>query len=182
MATDHPFSKTWSRRSRPLPDRFWEKVDKNGPTVRPELGPCWEWTAHKDANGYGCISREDGNGFERAHRVSWELHFGAIPKGRFICHHCDRPSCSNPAHLFLGDHGENARDCARKGRNFYQQHPEAALRGEDKPQARLTNIQVMEIRIALRRNESQRALARQYGVTPGTIAHIFHGRSWRHVQ
>jgi hypothetical protein len=28
-----------------LEERFWEKVDKNGPVPahRPELGPCWVW-------------------------------------------------------------------------------------------------------------------------------------------
>ena len=43
----------WQRRGDPraapstLEERFWRKVDKNGPIPehRPELGPCWVWTA-----------------------------------------------------------------------------------------------------------------------------------------
>lgn len=31
--------------------RFWAKVDKNGPVVRPELGPCWIWTGNRDPWG-----------------------------------------------------------------------------------------------------------------------------------
>jgi hypothetical protein len=36
-------------------ERFWAKVDKNGPipAYRPDLGPCWLWTASKRADGYG---------------------------------------------------------------------------------------------------------------------------------
>jgi len=38
-----------------LEDRFWAKVDKNGPVPahRPELGPCWIWTAARFKRGYG---------------------------------------------------------------------------------------------------------------------------------
>src|SRR6478609_5365672 len=39
-------------------DRFWKKVDKNGPIPahRPELGPCWIWTGWIcSGTGYGGI-------------------------------------------------------------------------------------------------------------------------------
>jgi hypothetical protein len=37
-----------------LPERFWKKVDKNGPVPahRPELGPCWLWTGALVGRGY----------------------------------------------------------------------------------------------------------------------------------
>ena len=33
----------------PVEERFWPKVDKNGPVPEPhpELGPCWVWTGAK---------------------------------------------------------------------------------------------------------------------------------------
>src|SRR5690348_8449196 len=36
-------------------DRFWAKVDKNGPVpeYRPDLGPCWLWTASTRPSGHG---------------------------------------------------------------------------------------------------------------------------------
>lgn len=63
-------------------DRFWSKVDKNGP-LHPTLGTrCWIWTASKDGCGYGMFKIADGskNGHcERAHRYSFEHSTGIAP-------------------------------------------------------------------------------------------------------
>src|SRR5581483_10128599 len=39
-------------------ERFWEKVDKDGPApdYAPQLGPCWIWTAGRNPRGYGRFS------------------------------------------------------------------------------------------------------------------------------
>lgn len=93
-----------------LADRLWEKVDKNGPLpgLRPELGPCWVWTA-STKNGYGQI----GSGGHRgppvlAHRVSYELLVGPVPDGLELDHLCRNRRCVNPAHLEPVTHRENA--------------------------------------------------------------------------
>jgi len=49
-----------------------------------------------------------------AHRVAWELEYGPIPEGLYVCHECDNPPCGRPAHLFLGSAADNAKDAARK--------------------------------------------------------------------
>lgn len=95
--------------------RFWSKVDRNGP-AHPELGTrCWVWTA-STAAGYGnfCVRRPLNVG---SHRFSWELSNGPIPEGLWVLHRCDNRRCVNPAHLFLGTAKDNVRDMIAKGRD-----------------------------------------------------------------
>lgn len=124
----------------PIADRFWPKVNKDGPVPahRPELGPCWLWTAGRTQEGYGHfrISR-DGRWIKTtAHRVAFELTYGPLDEGLFACHHCDTPPCVRPDHLFVGPPGDNSRDAARKGRlatgerHGSQTHPERVARGD----------------------------------------------------
>jgi hypothetical protein len=68
--------------------RFWSRVDKTD--------SCWVWR-NAPAPGYGTIGF-GGRNF-MAHRVSWELTHGPIPRGLVVDHLCRNPSCVNPAHL-----------------------------------------------------------------------------------
>lgn len=88
-------------------ERFWSKVN----IVEKE---CWEWQASLDYFGYGNFYADGKNC--RAHRYSWTIHKGNIPKGLLVCHKCDNPKCINPDHLFLGTHLDNAFDMVEKGR------------------------------------------------------------------
>ena len=126
----------------PLSDRFWAKVNPNGPVPphQPHLGPCWLWTANRNSVGYGMIAPGyGGRSSILAHRASWELANGPVPAGLFVCHHCDTPLCVNPAHLFLGTDQENKDDMVRKGRSPKGErsgarlHPERMRRPNRKP-------------------------------------------------
>lgn len=73
-----------------LEERFWEKVDQSG--------NCWNWKAGLTSEGYGQIFIE-GPHSGKAHRVSYEIHFGRIPEGQEIDHKCHNRKCVNPSHL-----------------------------------------------------------------------------------
>ena len=91
------------RKYPPVEERFWPKVDKNGPVPaeRPELGPCWLWLGAKSKAGYGQI--RTGGVLDYAHRVSYELaHRLKLPKDdrhHHIDHLCRNHACVNPDHL-----------------------------------------------------------------------------------
>src|SRR3990167_428745 len=81
---------------------------------------CWEWQASMRNKGYGAFVWKDGNGLEiqgRAHRFSYELLVGNIPKGLCVLHRCDNPKCVRPDHLFLGTICDNNHDMCQKGRH-----------------------------------------------------------------
>lgn len=72
-----------------LEERFWQKVEKTE--------TCWMWLAGKSSLGYGYFWR-DGH-LERAHRVSYELTKGPVPKELELDHLCRVTLCVNPDHL-----------------------------------------------------------------------------------
>jgi len=84
----------------------------------PESG-CWIFMGHLNNKGYGQIQLSMNNTKKcvLAHRYSYEAFNGPIPKGMFVLHSCDTPSCCNPDHLSIGTHEDNMRDCVSKGRS-----------------------------------------------------------------
>jgi hypothetical protein len=81
---------------------------------------CWEWVGPIGAGGYGAFGAADRAGLpQRAHRASWIIHFGPIPDGLNVLHHCDNRPCVRPSHLFLGTQADNIHDMIAKGRHAW---------------------------------------------------------------
>lgn len=104
-------------------DRFWAKVDKNGPIPdqRPDLGPCWLWTGGIAANGYAKF-RAEGRSVS-GHRYSVTLHRGPIPEGLTVDHLCFVRACVNPRHLDVVPAEVNIRRAADLVTHCPQGHP-----------------------------------------------------------
>jgi hypothetical protein len=161
---------------RPLAERFWEKVLK--------ADGCWEWTGCRGGKAtsgkhYGGLSVRGR--MVKAHRISYELHYGDVPDGLCVLHRCDNPGCVRPDHLWVGTRSDNARDAVRKGRDTATARPECIPRGEKRPNAKLTAEKVVEIRKLRGLGYSQQKLADTFGVSRGTLRDVFLGRSWTAV-
>lgn len=144
-------------------DRIWASVRERFDakwTLDPGSG-CWLWTgAVFRASGYGAMAMKPA-GPQNAHRVAWLIYVGPIIGRVHVCHRCDVKLCVNPSHLFLGTSGQNQIDAVAKGRVAY---------------TKLTPALVADIRSS--RGESQRALARRFGISQTEVRDVLKRRVW----
>lgn len=172
-----------NRTVRPLAERFWEKVNKNGPmpsevAVRehPEIEgtQCWEWTAFvHPTEGYGIFTTGLEPRQTHAHRVAWFLEIGRWPEP-FGLHKCDNRKCVRFSHLFEGDHEANSTDKIKKHRG---NNPN----GERTGMAKLTDAQVIAMREDRVRGVPNVELVKLYNVALPTVEGILGGKSWQHI-
>ncbi len=137
---------------------------------------CWEWqgsTGGEKGNGYGQIKA--GGKTVSAHRFSYQTFVGNIPRGLFVCHTCDNPSCVNPKHLFLGTPADNMDDRDKKGRHV-------SSRGIKNGSAKLSDEKVLEIRGMRKQGMSYSAIAKLFGCSFSAIAFVSSGETWKHVK
>ena len=152
----------------PLIDRFFKYVGRKLPNG------CIPWIGCASKEGYGVINSGTRQGrMLRASHVSYELFIGPIPNNLFVLHRCDWPACIKPTHLFLGTQSDNMADKVAKDRS---------AKGEKARHAKLTAVQVSEIRLRYNTdNDNRHKLAKEYGVTVGNILSIINRKTWKHV-
>ena len=143
--------------------RFLDKILKD-----PKTG-CWNWQGSKNQKrgAYGRF-RVDGKCW-LAHRFSYFL-FKGDPEGKYVCHHCDNPSCVNPEHLFLGTQRDNMRDMTEKGR--------ADNAGERNGRTKLTQVDVDDMRWLSGMGVKTSRLANEFDVSWLAAHRIVTNRTW----
>ena len=176
------------------PGLFWAKVRKT-------IG-CWEWCGSRKGR-YGNLTVKRKNVL--AHRFAWEITFGPIPRGLFVCHHCDNKKCVRPDHLFLGTHNDNMHDMVIKGRHNpprgnkhgthtrpdriargdrhgAKKHPEKICRGEKHGRSKLSLLEVHKIRdLYTHENKKINHLASQFNISRAQIERIVRNRLWKNM-
>lgn len=149
--------------------KFWSKVVLTADDTR-----CWDWQGLADKDGYGMT--QIGNGHKlRATHVSFYLTHGQLPpKGLWVLHHCDRPACVNPRHLYAGTPKQNQEDMHRRNRA----NPPRGMRH---PLAKLTDEKVRYIRQQAALGRRGVDIASDLGISNKVVSRVATGKIWKHV-
>lgn len=127
---------------------------------------CWGWKGSKKSHKfkYGTLSFRGKE--HLAHRVSYFLSKGEIPKKMYVLHKCDNPECSNPEHLFLGTYLDNKRDQIKKGRAKVE---------------KLDEHKVAQIKKMIKNNEYHKDISKKYGISRTTVWCIQSEKTWKDI-
>lgn len=132
---------------------------------------CWQWEASAYGPGYGSfkVNRKSTS----AHRFSYQLFYGRIPKGLCVLHSCDNRLCVKPTHLRLGTHKENMEDCIKRGRIAW---------GERQGLSRFSVSQVKAIRhLHGVQKISIYKIAKMYKCSTSALESIVKYKTWKRI-
>lgn len=140
--------------------------------VTPQNNECWNWDGcTRGKTGYGCL-KYNGKLVD-AHRVSYLLFIGEIPRGLLVCHTCDNRLCVNPSHLFIGTYLDNYRDAVAKGRIDFTRRKNGGFKKGHRPaNSKLSMEQVIEIRELIQQGVKMKAIAPIFNISYQTIRKI----------
>jgi hypothetical protein len=135
-----------------------------------EVRCCLLWTGSKSNDGFGQILVD--RKLRQAHRVAYEMAYGAIPSGQKVIRTCPVKGCVRPGHLrAVGP--EELAEAGRSARN----------RRAWKSKRKLGPRKVAKIRQRYAAGGvSYRKLAREYDVSPRHIRDVVKRRCWKRVK
>lgn len=146
--------------------RFNEKWQKDS------VSECWVWTGGRASKGYGEIKIPHTRKQIPAHRLSYFIHKGPIPRGKCVLHRCDNPSCVNPDHLFVGTKKDNALDMVSKMRHCY---------GERQGAHKLSEKDVIAMHEMMKLGVKQKSIAEKFEIGEMQVSRIKRGLRWKHI-
>jgi hypothetical protein len=122
---------------------------------------------------YVTLSRNGKQSHRQVHRLVLEAFHGPCPEGQEGRHGPNGKLDNRASVLRWGTQSENyGADRVRDG---------TSNRGERNGQAKLTAEIVAECKRQYIAGKTQQVIAREYGVSPGTISDVILGRRWKHV-
>lgn len=129
---------------------------------------CIEHRGKKSTSGYGCsyINRHHVS----AHRVSYILFKGIIPRNKCVLHKCNNRVCINPEHLYLGTHKDNAVDREQAG---------TTAKGTRNGQSKLNWVKVRSIRSLAKKGVRKYQIGRLHGVSDNVVCRIVKNELWK---
>ncbi len=133
---------------------------------------CWLWLGACGSSGYPQMTVKDENtGKRKSVRVTRYMCFGSIDPETdlFALHKCDVKICVNPDHLYSGTQNQNVHDAI--SRDLWPKR-----NGENSKTNKITWADADAIR---RSSETNRKLAKRYGIANSRISDIKTGKSWR---
>lgn len=106
-------------------------------------------------------------------RLVAEAFLGPAPEGKnFACHRDDNPMQNVPENLFWGSAADNSRDMVAKGRQCI---------GEEVTGAKLSDLDVIEIRVMSTMGMAQHRIASQFGISQSNVSMIVNRITWAHL-
>lgn len=155
---------------------YWTKyaASENG-SVYGSRGKELNPTLHH--TGYSVITVRDQDGVQkqlRVHRFIWECLVGEIPPGMVINHKNGIKTDNRLDNLEVVTNQENIV-------HAWNELGRVSLKGEDRPQAKITEDQAVEIIKLCAEGVSNKEIGRIFNLHPNYISLIRHNKRWRHI-
>jgi len=126
---------------------------------------------------YLTLSGASGRRTTKVHKIVLEAFVGPCPEGMVARHLNGDPADCRLSNLRYGTPGENRQDQVRHG----TARGGAPSPGDRNGNAKLTELQVLEIRHRHAAGELKSALSRAYGISDVSVGHIVRRKTWAHI-
>lgn len=146
--------------------------------IRNPIG-CWDWRGSINNSGYAVLAPpvDDRKAGTLAHRWSFVLFKGAIPKGMLICHTCDNRRCTNPDHLRVGTPRDNAIDMVARSTTWCIP---PVLAGPSNSKAKYTSEDVRKLCVMRDSGMTFQKISDTTGIPFGSVATLIYRRENKH--